>query len=88
MDRHLRPPRHDRVAAASGWRRALLLRPATLIWSQIVFWTIWERFDAIRFEGAQSLLWESAATAAALLLAPPLFAGLARRWQRIGTALD
>lgn len=70
------------VAAASGWRRALLLWPVTAIWSSIVFWTVWEWSDEIRLEGESALLWESGAMAAALLLTPLLLAGLARRWQR------
>lgn len=70
------------VAAASGWRRALLLWPVTAIWSSIVFWTVWEWSGEIRREGELALLWESGAMAAALLLTPLLLAGLARRWQR------
>ncbi len=72
------------LAAASGGRRWLLVWTVTLIWGQIGFWTVWEWFDEIRREGSLSLLWESGAAAVALLLAPPLFAGLARRWHRAG----
>ncbi len=75
------------LAAASGGRRWLLLWPVTLIWGQIEFWTVWEWFDEIRRDESLSLLWESGAAVAALLLAPPLFAGLARRRHRAGYPL-
>ena len=72
----------DQAAAATGWRRALLLWPVTLLWGLIAFGTVWKWRDEIQQEGTVELLWEGGLTGAVMLLAPPLFAGLARRWQR------
>lgn len=65
------------VAAASHWRRALLLWPVALAWGWASIDGVWDLAGALRREGASGLLWESGLTAAAMVLCPPLFAGIA-----------
>ncbi|QRE77538.1 hypothetical protein [Methylobacterium aquaticum] len=70
------------LAATSGWRRALLLWPLTLVWGMIAFGAVWEWREELQRDGASALLWEGGAMGAAMLLGPPLSAVLAQRWQR------
>ena len=71
------------LAAASGWHRALLLWPVTLLWGLIALGEVWEWRDSLQQEGATDLLWGGCLTAAAMLLGPPLFAVVAWRRQLV-----
>lgn len=70
------------AAAMSGGRWALLLWPVALLWGMTALGTVWEWHEALGREGTVAPLWEGVLTGAAMLLAPPLFAGLSRRWRK------
>ncbi len=70
------------VAAVAGWRRILPLWPVTALWGLIATGTDWEWHEELWREGRFVLLSEGVLTGAAMLLAPPLFTALARRWRR------